>query len=235
MTKSPGTPSWEKQTRINLLAAEVERLQTEMAELKKTPTIYGYIRVSSKKQAKDGNSLAVQKEAVSAAGAQIIFTDVFTGTTTNRPQLDNLLSVIKEGDTLIIAKLDRIARSVQQGIALLDTLASKGIRIQVLNMGTIDDTPTGRLIRNVMLAIAEFDRDMILQRTSEGRELARQNPNHREGRKEKYSKERISHALDLLKDNTFNEVARITGISRSTLLRAAKKNRSFESRNKCEN
>ena len=113
--------------------------------------LYGYARVSTNGQARDGNSLDAQVHALKNAGAEIIFSDVFSGSKNNRPQLDKLLKVIENGDTLIITKLDRIARSLIQGIQLLETLSNKGVIIDVLNMSIIDNSPTGKLIRNIML------------------------------------------------------------------------------------
>ena len=94
--------------------------------------------------------------------------------------------------------------------------------IHVLNMGLIDHTPSGKLILTVMLAFAEFERDMIVERTQEGREIARQNPNYRDGRKKKYTPQQMEHALAMLKKNSYNQVAAMTGISKSTLIRANK-------------
>lgn len=186
------------------------------------PVMYGYIRVSSKGQARDGNSLEDQEEKVRAAGATVIVKDVYTGTTINRPALDELVKEIQPGDTLIVTKLDRIARSVQQGIELIDGMVEKGIKVHVLNLGMMDNTPTGKLIRNVMLCFAEFERDMIMQRTREGKEIARQNPNYHEGPNRKYTDAQIEHALSLLNENSYSEVERMTGISKSTLIRARK-------------
>ena len=93
------------------------------------------------------------------------------------------------------------------------------ITVHVLNMGLMDNTPTGKLIRNIMLAFAEFERDMIVERTSEGKAIAKQNPDFREGRPNKYSKAQISHALDLLQKYSYKQVEEMTGISKSTLLR----------------
>ena len=101
---------------------------------------------------------------------------------------------------------------------------TKGVKVHVLNMGMMDNTPTGKLIRNVMLFFAEFERDMIMQQTMEGREVTRQNPNHREGRKPIYTEEQICHALDFLNGSyCYTDVVKMTGISKSTLIRAKKK------------
>lgn len=187
--------------------------------------IYGYTRVSTKGQAKDGNSLEAQEKAVKEAGAEKIYCDAFTGTKAHRPQLDKLLSEINAGDKLIVTKLDRIARSATQGIELVDSLLNKGVTVHILNMGIMDNTPTGKLIRTIMLAFAEFERDMIVERTQEGKAIAKQNPEFKEGRPEKYDKEQITHALDLLKDHSYAQVVKLTGISKSTLIRANKKSK----------
>ncbi len=182
--------------------------------------IYGYARVSTKGQAKDGNSLEAQENALRSAGAIEIYSDAFTGTKSHRPELDKLMAVMRSGDTLVVTKLDRIARSATQGIELIQSLLDKGVVVHVLNMGLMDNTPTGKLIRNIMLAFAEFERDMIVERTQEGKAIAKQNKDFREGRPKKYSKVQINHAVSLLKDYSYKQVEQMTGISKSTLIRA---------------
>ena len=185
--------------------------------------VFGYARVSTNGQARDGNSLDAQVSALQNAGAVKIFSDVFSGFKNSRPQLDKLLKVIQSGDKLIITKLDRIARSVIDGIQLIENLNAKGIIIDVLNMGIIDNSPTGRLIRNIMLSFSEFERDMIIQRTQEGKAIARQNPNFRDGRPKKFTRVQIDHALELLQNHSYKQVAAMTGISMATLGRAKAK------------
>ena len=184
--------------------------------------IYGYARVSTKGQAKDGNSLEVQMEELKKNGAVRIYSDAFTGTKLNRPNLDLLMNVLQEGDVIMVTKLDRIARNIRQGIELIEEFNNRGVAVHVLNIGRIDDTPTGRLLRNVMLAFAEFERDMIIQRTQEGKAIAKRNPNFKEGRPKKFTTYQIDHALELCKTYSISEVVRMTGLSRSTLLRARK-------------
>ena len=182
--------------------------------------IFGYARVSTNSQARDGNSLEAQIKLLEDAGAEKIFSDVFSGSKNHRPELDKLLKIIQSWDTLIITKLDRIARSVMNGIQLIENLNDKGVIINVLNMGTIDNSPTGKLIRNIMLSFAEFERDIIKQRTQEGKTIAKQNPNFRDGRPKKFSRAQINHALELLKTHSYNQVVAMTGISRATIARA---------------
>lgn len=189
---------------------------------------YGYARVSTKGQAKDGNSLEAQEKALVENGAEKIFKDAFTGTKAERPELSKLLEQIQEGDTLIVTKLDRIARSTSQGIELVNALLERGVIIHILNMGLMDNTPTGKLIRTIFLGFAEFERDMIVERTQEGKAIARANAKakgqtYKEGRPKVHKKGAIEHALELLEEHTYTEVVDMTGISKSTLIRAKKK------------
>lgn len=185
--------------------------------------IYGYARVSTKGQAKDGNSLEAQEKALRESGANEIYVDAFTGTKTDRPEFDKLMDKIQKGDTLIVTKLDRFARSMAQGSELVSDLIEKGIKVYILNIGVMDNTPSSKLIRNVFFAFAEFERDMIVERTMEGKAIAKQNPDFREGRPKKYSRKQIEHALELLESNSYKQVEDMTGISKSTLIRAKKK------------
>ena len=199
---------------------------------------YGYARVSTHWQASDGNSLEAQIESLNAAGADKIYMDEYSGRTTKRPQLDELLSVISSGDELIVTKLDRMARSVIEGSELIKRLQEKNITVYVLNIGCMDNSPTGRLITNVMLSFAEFERDMIIERTQEGKIAAkRNNPNFKDGRPCKFSDEQMELALELLEKHSYKEVSNMIGISKSTLQRAKNKRMMayFEKYNKVEN
>ena len=182
--------------------------------------IYGYARVSTLGQARDGNSIETQVNALHKAGAERIFKDVFSGKAEHRPQLDKMLKVISGGDKLIITKLDRIARSLIKGIQLIEMLSERGVVIEVLNIGVIDSTPTGKLIRNVMLSFAEFEHDMIVQRTQEGKAIARQNADFKDGRPKKFTRVQLNHALELLETHSYKQVERLTGISMTTIYRA---------------
>ena len=192
--------------------------------------VYGYCRVSTRLQAKDGNSLEAQEAMLRDNGAQEIFADSFTGTKADRPQLNKLLEngKLQAGDTLIVTKLDRIARSLSQGNDLVNELISRGIRVNILNIGVMDNTPASKLIRNIFFSFAEFERDMIIERTQEGKAIAKQDPDFREGRPKAYKGKQIAHALELLESKTYNQVEALTGISKSTLIRARRAQRGSE-------
>ena len=181
---------------------------------------YGYIRVSSPTQAKDGNSLEGQMRLLKENGADVIYSDVFTGTDMERPEFQKLLGKLQPGDTLLATKLDRVSRSASQGIALVDQLLKKGVTLHILNIGSMNDTPTGKLIRNIMFSFAEFERDMIVERMNEGKAIAKMNnPEYREGRRKKYSEKELDGAMELLKNHSYKQVAEMTRISKSTLIR----------------
>ena len=180
--------------------------------------IYGYARVSTKGQAKDGNSLEVQENVLRGNGAQIIYPESFTGTKKDRPKLNELMGVLKEGDTLVVTKLDRIARSTRDGLDIIDELIDRGVTINIINMGKFDNSPSGKLMRTIFLAFAEFERDMIVERTSEGKAICRETkPDWREGRKQVETPD-FEKFLKKQKDGemTVDECCKALGISRRT-------------------
>ena len=127
--------------------------------------IFGYARVSTKTQARDGNSLDAQQAALTAAGAEKIYTDTFTGTKMDRPEWDRLRAQLRRGDVLIVTRLDRLARSVSQASGMITDMIDEGVTINVLNLGILSNDLVNTLLRNVLLSFAQFERDMIVQRT----------------------------------------------------------------------
>jgi len=184
--------------------------------------IYGYARVSTIKQV-SGNSLEDQDAILRAKGCEEIIVEQYTGKTTERPKLQQLVKRIRPGDTLIVSKLDRLARSVQQGSELIKDLISRDITVIIDNMGTISNKPMDRLMLNILLAFAEFERDMIVERCQTGRQIARTKNGYKDGRPNKYTKHQLDHALKLLEENSYTAVERMTKISKSTLLRYKRK------------
>lgn len=147
---------------------------------------YGYGRVSSRGQKLYGMSLEDQVDKLMAAGVQRenVYLDTYTGHTMERPGFDDLLSKLKAGDEMVVCKLDRFARTAPEGALLVRDLVDRGITVHILNMGIADNSPMGKVMVTVMLAFAEYERDMIVERTSDGKAYKREHdPNWREGRK----------------------------------------------------
>lgn len=180
---------------------------------------YGYARVSTPDQ-----KLENQIQQLEDAGAEKIYQEKFTGTTTQRPQFNELLNILLPGDMLIITKLDRFARNTREALDIIQQLFKQNIKVQILNMGTIDNTPTGNLIFTIFSAFAQFERDMIVTRTQEGKAYAKKNdPFFHEGRPKTYTDEQIELAYELRqKGMTYKMIERKTGISIKTQQRRFK-------------
>lgn len=190
--------------------------------------VFGYSRVSTTTQELNGNSLTGQAQQIEAAGATKIFSETISGATRpeNRPQLSALLSEIKKGDTLICTKLDRISRSCTDGYTFIQSLLDRGVKVHILNLGMMDNSTTGKLICQIFCAFAEFERSTIRERMMEGKAIARQRDDFREGRPKKFTTKKLDHALDLLSDHSYTQVSEMTGISVSTLAREVRKRKS---------
>ena len=148
--------------------------------------------------------------------------------TMDRPQLPALLSRLQAGDELMVTKLDRLARSATKGVECIRSLAEKGVVVNILNMGRIDETSVGKLVLTIMMAFAEYERDMIVERTQAGKAVARLQPDIHEGRPRKYTEKQLAHALELLTDHSYTQVESMTGISKSTLVRAVRRKKLAE-------
>lgn len=181
---------------------------------------YGYARVSTTSQ-----DLKAQKQALIDAGVTTdsIYSDRWTGTTIDRPQFNALLEVLSDGDTLTITKIDRLARNTKEALSVIEDLLKRNINITVLNLGKIENTTIGRLIYTVLLGVAEMERDMIVERTQEGKAYAkRNNPNFKEGRPKRKLSDRYLKAIELMQNKSIADTAKITNISTATLKRIRK-------------
>lgn len=181
-------------------------------------TKYGYGRVSTINQ-----DLEAQIQALQQEGCEEILTEKFTGTTTERPIFNNLLSQLNEGDTLVVTKLDRLARNTREGIEVIEKLFAKNVKVHVLNVGLLENTTMGRFFLTTLLAVAEMERNLIIERTQEGKAIAKQRADFKEGRPKKYTKKQLDHALKLLESNSYKEVEALTNISIATLAREVRK------------
>ncbi|MGV8057785.1 MAG: recombinase family protein [Smithellaceae bacterium] len=130
--------------------------------------IIGYARVSTTDQ-----NLEIQLEQLSAAGCTKIYQEKVSGAKRDRPELEKLLEHIREEDTVVVCKLDRIARSTRHLLEIVDYLKEKGVTFKVLNMNLDTSTATGRLMLELLAAIGQFERSMLLERQAEGIEQAK--------------------------------------------------------------
>jgi len=178
-------------------------------------TIYGYARVST-----DGQSLQSQTEALHQAGAARVYSEKQSGVYTDRPQLARAIAALGDGDTLIVCKLDRLARSTRDLLNTLDAIGKIGASFKSLNDPWADTTtPHGRLMVTVLGGLAEFERHLILTRTAEGRTRA-QAAGVRFGRKPSLTAYQRAEALRRrAAGETLTAIAQLFGVSHMTIAR----------------
>lgn len=184
-------------------------------------TIYGYARVSTAGQERGGTSLTTQSEQLTTAGATHIVCEVMSGAVANRPKLDELLGTLQAGDTLLVCRFDRLARSTRHLLDIVDTLNGRGVHFRSLHEQIDTTTPQGKLFLTLMGALGEFERELIKERTQQGIQRYRDNGGLM-GRPP-IVQDRLALARELLgRGETYTQVAKKTGISRSSLYRHCK-------------
>jgi DNA invertase Pin-like site-specific DNA recombinase len=177
--------------------------------------IVGYARVST-----DGQTLDAQEAALKAAGATRVYSEKISGTVTDRRALARAIAALGQGDTLVVTRLDRLARSTRDLLNTLDAIAKKGAGFRSLADAWADTTtPHGRLMLTVLGGLAEFERSLILARTGEGRARAMAR-GVRFGRKPKLSPFQIAEALRRREGGeSLTDIARTYGVNHSTISR----------------
>lgn len=183
-----------------------------------THILIGYARCSTDKQ-----DLAVQKQELLKLGvsADRIYTDKgFTGTNRDRPGLDQALAAVRSGDTLVVPKLDRLARSVPDARAIGDSLAARGVKLQLGTSVHDPSDPMGKLFFNILATFAEFEADLIKLRTREGMAVARAKGKLR-GKKPKLSDRQQKELRRMYEtgDYSISDLADLFSISRPTVYR----------------
>ncbi len=175
----------------------------------------GYARVSTQDQ-----NLDLQNDALKAAGCENIYTDKMSGAKTNRPGLEEILGFIRKGDTLVVWRLDRLGRSLKHLIQVLNILDERGVYFKSIQESLDTSTPGGKLIFHVFGALAEFERDIIRERTMAGLAAARAR-GRKGGRPRKLSKKQVEMAKKLMNDPTIpiGEICRTMGVSKATVHR----------------
>jgi DNA invertase Pin-like site-specific DNA recombinase len=154
-----------RSSRFFILNTSIEKLMPKRAL---QPLRIGYARVSSEDQ-----NLTLQLDALKKAGCKRVFTDKRAGVQTDRPGLKEALSYLRESDTLVVWKLDRLGRSVKGLIDLVNEMQSQGVHFRSLTDGIDTKTPAGRFFFHVMASLAQMERELIMERTRAGLEAAK--------------------------------------------------------------
>jgi len=174
----------------------------------------GYARVSTQDQ-----NLDLQTEALTRAGCEKIYEDKISGVRAERPGLTRTLEMLREGDTLVVWKLDRLGRSVKQLVDMVGELHKQGVQFKSLTDAIDTGTPAGRFFFHVMASLAEMERELIIERTRAGLDAARQ-LGRKGGRKPKMTGSKIESAKRLLATGIpHKDVAKDLGVSVPTLYR----------------
>ena len=176
--------------------------------------LVGYARVSTQDQ-----NLDLQREALVKAGCQKVFEDKISGSRAERPGLAKALEMLREGDTLVVWKLDRLGRSVKHLVDLVSALAKQIVHFKSLTDSIDTSTPSGRFFFHVMASLAEMERELTIERTRAGLEVARQ-LGRKGGRKRQMTDSKIESAKKLLANGIPpKDVAKNLGVSIPTLYR----------------
>ena len=176
----------------------------------------GYARVSTRDQHAQG-----QIDALERAGCAKVFTDTASGKLATRPQLDAVMAYLREGeDTLVITRLDRLGRSVINLKTIAGTLAERGIALRVIEQDIDTATASGRMFFTIMASVAEFERDLIVERTHEGLAAARAR-GRVGGRRPKMTPTKIKAARAMYdsREHTIAEIAHTFSVTSSTIYR----------------
>ena len=179
---------------------------------------YAYVRISNRKQ-----NLNDQIAKLMATNYDKLIVEDFNRSDNKLPQFDNLIQKLQNGDVLMVTTLDRIAKNITEGSSIINALLKRGVAIHILNIGLIDDNPNGKNIANIFLALAEYEKEMIIERTQTGKEIARTKHGFREGRPP-IDQNKKDFAVDLIinQKKSYNEVVKLTGLSKSTITRSVR-------------
>lgn len=182
---------------------------------------YGYARVSTGDQTTD-----LQQDALEKAGCNRIFIDVASGAKAHRPELDHMLDLLREGDTVVVWKLDRLGRSMQNLVELINDFDTRGVQFRSLTELIDTSTPGGTLIFNILGSLAQFERDLIRERTRAGLEAAR--ARGRTGGRPASLDEKQAKEVQRLYESrsvTVDQIASMMRVSRTTIYRCLQKNK----------
>lgn len=184
---------------------------------------YGYARVSTKNQFNHETYLnQFEKLKNEGISEENIYFDNYSGKSAkDRENLNKLLELVIDGDTVVTTKLDRLARNASDALEIAEQLNKKGVKLHILNMGLIDNSPIGKLMFTVFSAFSEFERDLIVERMQEGKEYKRKHdPTFKDGRKSKLNTKQLEIIYKHFSDGilTNEEIANMFNVSRRTIM-----------------
>ncbi|ENZ01017.1 hypothetical protein HMPREF1092_02186 [Clostridium thermobutyricum] len=186
--------------------------------------LYGYIRINEEK-----GQLLEKINILEKEKCDKILYDSSSTYSNKRPNLRNLLSLIEEGDTIVVESLINFSREIIDCGNIVEEILKKGGSVKVLDLGIIDNKIENKKIIDTFRCMVQFKKDALIENATIGKIIAKKNKDFKDGRPKKYTKKQLDHALSLLAVNggdlSYNEVSQLTKISKSTLIREVKKSR----------
>ena len=184
--------------------------------------VYGYLRVYEFDLPPVSKRYDIKRDMLEEIGVDKVFVEMTELGRSHRPDLEEFIGLVQSGDKIVIPSLEDFVDSVRDAVKIFTVLLEKDVSIQILNMGIIDNTEKTKQVKDVVWAIADFEQVMFVRRMSVGKHIAKMSEGFKEGRPKVYDEEDITKALELLKTKSYKQVEALTGISKSTLIRAKK-------------
>lgn len=183
--------------------------------------IYGYCRATTPKQVENGY-LDEQEKSITERYFGCIIVKETSLDMNIKPEFDLILNKLIAGDTVVITKMDRFAKSLSDACNIIKLIRDRGAKIHILDIGLIDNSIMGKLLYSTVAAVNEFEKALLVERIQSGKNKAKKTEGFKEGRPKKYTQSQIDEALKMLESYSYKKVEELTGISKSTLIRAKK-------------
>jgi len=217
---------YEKQGFVNAQGTQKEIAVRDLTDRQTPDLIHGGLRIGYARVSTHEQNLDLQRDALEKAGCVDIYADKISGIKDRRPELDNALRALRQGDTLIVWRLDRLGRSLKHLVEIMNDLDQRGIHLESLNESIDTKTATGRLMTNVFAVLADYERSLIRERTIAGLKAAR--ARGRKGGRKPALDEKATREIETLLANpevTVKDVAERYGVSRKTVYKYIDVNR----------
>ncbi len=183
--------------------------------------IYGYCRATTSKQIELGY-LEEQEDLIKDRYYESIIFKESSLDMNVKPEFDRIISLLNPKDILVVTQLDRFATSIGDAVDIIASIRAKEASIHVLNIGLIDFSVLGNVLFNTLCGVNNFDKALLVERIQSGKNKAKKTSGFKEGRPKKFTQEQIYEALEMLNSYSYKKVEELTGISKSTLIRAKK-------------